>query len=82
MRHAVVEAGLRDADGLRGDVDAAAFDDGARNLEAAIHAAQQIGSRNSAIVERQLHGFCGPQAQLVIGLAHSKAARTFFDDER
>ena len=78
---ALREARLADADRLRRDVDAAAFDNLARNLESLVQSAEQIFLGHAAIAQQDVDGFARAKAQHFVGVADGEARRVGVDDE-
>ncbi len=67
--------------GLGGDADATAVEGLHRHLEPLALLAEEVFGGNAAVLEDQLHGRRGADAELLLLLAESKAGGVFFDDE-
>ena len=73
---------LGEADGQRGDADAAGVEHLQRLDEALALLADQLVGRDAAVLEQHLGGLAGPHAELVFLLAGAQARRAALDDER
>ena len=76
------EGALGDAEGLRGDADAAAVERGERDFVAFAFVADAIGGGNFAVGEDQFAAGGGADAELFFFLAGLESGRAFFDDQR
>ena len=70
-----LEGRTGDAQGLRADADASAFEVRQRNRQALATLAKQVGLRDSAVAERDRAGIRGADAHLVFAAFHREAGR-------
>ena len=78
----MVERALRQAEHLRADADAALVERLDRDLVALADLAEHVGRGHDAVVEEQLAGAAGADAELVFLLADGEAGRAALDEER
>ena len=81
VAHGFVEAGAGDADGLRGDADAAAVEGYHGDFEAFAFAAEEVCFGDGAVLECEGCGAGGAEAHLFFVGADDEAGCAALDDE-